>query len=213
MPVADQRLEPRAADIPGALGKELVEARPSVLIFCGKCQMVHGGRPVICCAPEMRPISGPAALASRARLLRADGDDGVMPGNGVESNGGGKAMTDDAPIPGSVFNQRQVRTLKIVVIVLGILLVLGFALLVAGLYYEATKLDSDPDRPAAGKGVPATSPGGEVRIDVPPGARIERIAVEGGQVVLHIRGPEGEEIVVLDTARGNVVTRLRLVPR
>jgi len=136
-----------------------------------------------------------------------------MPGNGKESNGGGTDMTDDAPIPGSVFNQRQVRTLKIVVIVLGILLVLGFALLVAGLYYEATKTGGQEDRPVAVKAPPAAGPGGEVSIDVPAGASIERIAVDGGRVVLHIRGPQGEEVVILDPARGNVVTRLRLVPR
>ncbi len=136
-----------------------------------------------------------------------------MPGNGNESNGGGTAMTDDAPIPGSVFNQRQVRTLKIVVIVLGILLVLGFALLVAGLYYEATKMGGKVDRPVSRKEAPLASPGGEVSIDVPAGASIERIAVDGGRVVLHIRGPQGEEVVILDPARGNDVTRLRLVPR
>lgn len=121
-------------------------------------------------------------------------------------------MTDDTPIPGSVFNQRQVRTLKIVVIVLGVLLVLGFALLVAGLYHEATKLGGQAEGPMVEKAAPVAGPGPEVSIDVPAGASIERIAVDGGRVVLHIRGPQGEEVVVLDPARGNVVTRLRLVP-
>lgn len=136
-----------------------------------------------------------------------------MPGNGSESNGGGTAMTDESPIPGSVFNQRQVRTLKIVVVVLGILLVLGFALLVAGLYHEATRKGGQPARSAGERSMPAAQPGGDVPLDVPAGARVERVAVNGGRVVLHIRSPEGEQIVVVDTTRGNTVTRLRLVPR
>jgi hypothetical protein len=134
-----------------------------------------------------------------------------MPANGNEGNRGDAAMTDDAPIPGSVFNQRQVRTLKIVVIVLGILLVLGFALLVAGLYHEATKLDGQAERTAAGPVAPAVKPGSEVRVDVPEGATVERIAVDGERIVLHVRSPEGEEVVIIDTAQGHVVSRVRLV--
>ncbi len=120
-------------------------------------------------------------------------------------------MSDDEPIPGSVFNQRQVRTLKIVVIVLGVLLVLGFALLVAGLYHEATKLGRAPSSDAGS--ARSGAPGGEVALDVPAGAKIERIAVDGGRVVLHLSGPEGEEVLIVETARGNALTRLRLRPR
>jgi hypothetical protein len=36
---------------------------------------------------------------------------------------------------------------------------------------------------------------------------------DGGRVILHLKGPGTEEIVILDTARGNAVTRLRLSPR
>jgi len=137
-----------------------------------------------------------------------------MAQNQHESNDGDAATTvEDAPIPGSVFNQRQVRTLKIVVIVLGVLLVLGFAVLVAGLYHEATKLERAPGSPAAVLGDDGTPSGGKIMLDVPAGARIDRIAVDGGVVVLHIRAANDEQVVIVDTARGNAITQLRLAPK
>lgn len=121
-------------------------------------------------------------------------------------------MSDDEPIPGSVFNPRQVRTLKIVVIVLTILLVAGFALLIAGLYYQASKMGEDkPARPQRSAAAP--SAGGDLRIPVPAGAEVKRIVADGGRVILHLKAGNREEIVIVDTAHGNTVTRLRLDPR
>lgn len=124
-------------------------------------------------------------------------------------------MSDQEPIPGSVFNPRQVRTLKIVVIVMTILLVLGFALLIAGLYYQATKIGEEREAREAGRErtVQTGSAGGEVTVPVPAGAEVERIVADGGRVVLHLKGAGTEEIVIIDTARDNAITRLRLAPR
>jgi hypothetical protein len=124
-------------------------------------------------------------------------------------------MSDQEPIPGSVFNPRQVRTLKIVVIVMTILLVLGFALLIAGLYYQATKIGEEREAREAGRErtVQTGSAGGEVTVRVPAGAEVERIVADGGRVVLHLKGAGTEEIVIVDTARDNAITRLRLAPR
>lgn len=122
-------------------------------------------------------------------------------------------MSDNEPIPGSVFNPRQVRILKIVVIVLSVLLLLGLVLLVFGFYREARKLGQDA--PPASREASARLPdrGGNISLDIPAGAKIERIAVDGGRVVLHLRGPEGEQVIVVDTESGGAVTRLRLNPR
>ena len=124
-------------------------------------------------------------------------------------------MSEHEPIPGSVFNPRQVRTLKIVVIVMTILLVLGFALLVAGLYYEATKMGSQREagQPGSDQAVQRGTDGGEVTLPVPAGAQIKRILADSGRVILHLNGRNGEEIVIVDTTRGNAVTRVRLAPR
>jgi hypothetical protein len=61
----------------------------------------------------------------------------------------------DAPIPGTVFNERQARILRNVVIIMGLMLIAGFALLIGIIAYRA----SQPATPAvpiapAGVGVP-----------------------------------------------------------
>ncbi len=123
-------------------------------------------------------------------------------------------MSDQEPLYGSVFNSRQVRTLKIVVIVMTILLVLGFALLIAGLYHQASKIGQRPEAREAGREQVVDAGGiGEFTVRVPAGAQVERVMADGGRVILHLKGPGTEEIVIVDTARGNVVTRLRLSPR
>ena len=46
---------------------------------------------------------------------------------------------DNTPLPGTVFTPRQVRVLKLAVIVMGILLVGGFAFVLAAIVYQASK--------------------------------------------------------------------------
>jgi len=46
---------------------------------------------------------------------------------------------DNTPIPGTVFTPRQVRVLKVAVIVMGLLLVGGFAFVLAAIVYQASR--------------------------------------------------------------------------
>ena len=46
---------------------------------------------------------------------------------------------DNTPLPGTVFTPRQVRMLKIAVIVMGLLLVGGFAFVLAAIVYQASR--------------------------------------------------------------------------
>ncbi len=122
--------------------------------------------------------------------------------------------TDSEPIPGSVFTPRQVRTLKRVVVVLTALLFIGFAFLIAGLYYQASKIGEGAPSARAPSASPASlAEDGAFLVDVPPGTRVERILSEAGRVVIHLRGPETEEILVLDPSRANSLTRLRINPK
>lgn len=121
--------------------------------------------------------------------------------------------TDQHPIPGSVFNARQTRTLKMVVVILSILLIIGFAFLIAGLYHQASRLGKDASSAASGAASPAPLVPPAIELGVSPGSKVERVIGEGGRVIVHLRGPGGEEIIVLDPSRSGVLTRLKISPQ
>lgn len=96
-----------------------------------------------------------------------------------------------------------VRALKIVVIVLGVLLVLGFFTIVARLVYLAARPSPSAISPAAGAGVTAS-------LDLPAGANVRSIALSGDRLAVHYDAPSGSGIAVLDTATGRTLARVRL---
>ena len=115
---------------------------------------------------------------------------------------------DSEPLPGTVFNARQVRILKVVVIVLGLLLLGGFALLVGTIVYQASQLDE-----SEGTGVPGVLTEGrlgELGLKAPAGTSIEGITLDGKRMAVHLSGPNGAEIAVIDVDKGRVIARIRL---
>jgi hypothetical protein len=109
---------------------------------------------------------------------------------------------DNTPLPGTVFTPRQVRVLKIAVIVMGILLVGGFAFVLAAIVYQASKggQSSVPSGPAA----LATD------LHLPKDASIEALALDGDRLAVHLNSAAGPEIAVIDLATGKIVARIRL---
>jgi Family of unknown function (DUF6476) len=113
-------------------------------------------------------------------------------------------------VPGTVFTPRQVRILKVAVIVMGVLLVGGFAFVLAAIVYQAS-------RPAQDAGVAGTQavPGeGALSIDlpVPAGAAVSAMSLDGNRLAVHLDGPAGPEIAIIDLATGKVVAHVRLKP-
>ncbi|MCP4933892.1 MAG: hypothetical protein GY927_06710 [bacterium] len=53
-------------------------------------------------------------------------------------------IDDNAPIPGTVFNKRQARMLKYLVIVMGLMLIFGFALMIGIIAYRASQPATEP---------------------------------------------------------------------
>ncbi|MGA8689308.1 MAG: hypothetical protein ACLQF1_03370 [Methyloceanibacter sp.] len=113
-------------------------------------------------------------------------------------------------VPGMVFTPRQVRILKLAVIVMGILLVGGFAFVLAAIVYQAS-------RSAQGVGASAPlMPGqGELSIDlpVPRDATLAGVSLDGNQLAVQLNGNAGPEIAVIDLASGKIVARVRLKPQ
>ncbi len=114
---------------------------------------------------------------------------------------------DNTPLPGTVFTPRQVRVLKIAVIVMGILLVGGFAFVMAAIVYQASKLGektSDAPPPA----VAALS-----ELVIPADATITSMALDGDRLALHLQTETGPEIAVIDVTTGKVLSRIALKAR
>ena len=113
-------------------------------------------------------------------------------------------------VPGTVFTPRQVRMLKIAVIVMGVLLVGGFAFVLAAIVYQASR----PAQDTSVTGAQAVPGQGTLSIDLPilPGAAVSAMSLDGNRLAVTLGGAE-PELMVIDLASGEVVARLRLKPR
>jgi hypothetical protein len=114
---------------------------------------------------------------------------------------------DNTPLPGTVFTPRQVRALKIAVIVMGILLVGGFAFVLAAIVYQASKGGQ------SGTGLPVVPSGVETALPVPKDATVTALSLDGDRLALHFNSAEGTEIAVIDLKTGQVVARVKLKPQ
>ena len=121
---------------------------------------------------------------------------------------------DNTPLPGTVFTPRQVKVLKVAVIVMGLLLVGGFAFVLAAIVYQASRGgQATPSAEAAagsgtsGAGIPALS-----ELPIPKDATVTSLALDGDRLALHLTSPAGGEIAVIDVRSGKVVARIKLKP-
>jgi hypothetical protein len=93
------------------------------------------------------------------------------------------------------------RALKILVVVMGIMLVVGVAALVAVIAGRLSR---------GGPAAPSTAPIAAAPLELPAGARIETIGVGGERLVIAVVLPDGtRELIIVDTASGR---RLGQIP-
>lgn len=84
--------------------------------------------------------------------------------------------------------------LKVLVVVMGVMIVIGTAALIAGI---ASKMSHN--RPAADAAHPFTA----AAIDLPRGARIEAMTAAPNRLILDLALPDGERrLVIIDLATG-----------
>jgi len=114
-------------------------------------------------------------------------------------------------LPGTVFTARQVRILKIAVVVMGVLLVGGFAFVLAAIVYQASHTAQVRD--IAARQAPPEQ--GELNIDlpVPAGSAVTAMALYGNRLAVHLDGAAGPEIAIVDLASGKVVAHVKLKPQ
>ena len=120
---------------------------------------------------------------------------------------GGPAEEPGGQMTGIVLGERQLKMLKVAVIAMGVILVLGFATVIARIVYlvnrsgdtETTTTISQPVQQAA-------------RLALPAGASVRNMSLAGSRLAVHYEGPAGGGIVILDLQTGKPVSRVEIVP-
>ena len=96
------------------------------------------------------------------------------------------------------------RALKILVVAMGVLLVIGFAALIAGIAGKMSR-----DRPGAS----VERPFAASAIDIPAGARIETMTTSSNRLILDLALPDGGRLLlVLDLTTGARLGTITLRP-
>lgn len=112
-----------------------------------------------------------------------------------------------------------IRRLQIVVVVLGVVLLAGFATVIARIAYMVSASgSSEAAAPALSSAAPERPPalvttGGAsadaATIDLPPGAQVESVAPMGSHLMVHYQDARGGGVLVYDPATGETVRRIR----
>ena len=106
----------------------------------------------------------------------------------------------------------------VAIVVMTVLLVVGLLL---GWHKDDRSLSRQPANPVAsvpavetGARTPAAPGGAAEPLDITVGrdAAVYTIAGDGRVIALHVRSPDGDEVIVVDTAENRVVSRIRLRP-
>ena len=103
------------------------------------------------------------------------------------------------------FSPAQLRILKIAVVVMGVILVLGFAAVIGRIAYLVTRSGKTP-------ATPSTMIAKDLRLPLPEGAAVRSLALSGDRLAIHFETPAGAGVAILDLLTGEPVTRIELVP-
>ncbi len=118
--------------------------------------------------------------------------------------------SETAPI-GSTMTPRQVRNLKIAIAIMTVLLIAGFLLLLYGIFMRVGKKAEDIPATAA-PAIAEGTPPALLEFPIEPGAAVTSVMAEQGRLIIHLRKPGGDEIMIIDLASGREIQRIRLTP-
>jgi hypothetical protein len=96
--------------------------------------------------------------------------------------------------------------------VMGVLIVVGFAILLVEIGRRMFTPKSGPPEPASARVVPAAAPRpfGQVEVRIPEGARVEGMVAAGDRVIAHVRLRDGSSAgYVVDPATGALLGVIR----
>jgi hypothetical protein len=101
------------------------------------------------------------------------------------------------------------RTLKVVVVVLGVLIFAGLAVIIGRILYVASQ-PSQPSRDAAPEAALSQTSGTNQQLDLPSGAEIRSISLSGNRLAVHYNVGGKAGVAVLDLATGRRITTIEL---
>ena len=106
---------------------------------------------------------------------------------------------------------RTQRVLLITVIVLGILLIIGFAIVVATIASRISSAGEEAE--TAPEPVVAVTQAGDFEVPVPAGYRVNSVTGDERRLVIHlVRDGSPERIMVVNTRSGQIIRSLVLTP-
>jgi hypothetical protein len=108
----------------------------------------------------------------------------------------------EVPVPDmdAPFDPKKTTSYKLmlaVVIILGVLIVIALGFLVMGLVAKGSPHSAPPDSTAA------------AAFALPPGARIVQTETQPNRLILHVHTPGGDEIDIIDTSDGHLISRIK----
>ena len=112
-------------------------------------------------------------------------------------------MTDNQqPGEGDTPPQPGLRFLEMTVYIMGGLLVIMLVALLGGIAWKATHRAGPEEPPKASL----------VEIATPAGATISDVTLDGNTMAVHVVSGANHEVVVIDTKKGAIISRVRLKP-
>ena len=116
-------------------------------------------------------------------------------------------------IEGTVFNERQVKLLKYVVIGLGVLLLLGLAIIISTIVYKASQMGDDENagNPTITRSVSHANTKMSA-IAITEGSKVIATSIDGARLAITVESKGGFSIFVIDVRSGKLLSRTELAP-
>lgn len=102
---------------------------------------------------------------------------------------------------------KGVKALKIAVVVMGVMIIAGVALIIGRILYLASQPRPKPE-PAAVT-IPLTRPATDHLVKLPQGAVVEQTTLSGNRLLVRFRAGGKSELVVYDLSSGEIISRVR----
>ncbi|MHA1545774.1 MAG: hypothetical protein ACTSUY_05055 [Alphaproteobacteria bacterium] len=115
-------------------------------------------------------------------------------------------MTNDTPQAAETQGP-PARGLKLTVIIMGVLLIIGFAVVLTTIVYRAATPGDEAKSAIRTRGA-----FGVVEVSIPTGSQVVETDLRGERALVRLQGAGATELLVLDIKRGIVLGRFRLEP-